>query len=288
MNKEIIILFSGNYNGKECDDFFVHNKNLYKNSFKIAYISDDDLTQKNYKKALKNVPENSLVFYKGWMLEPEDYLGLEKVLIEKNSEFIIKSKEYEQTHYYSDLYKNISQYTAKTLEIDFKKYSNIEEQIDIICNFVKENGKCLLKDFVKSEKYNGELITIDIADKKHIAEKLNQYIFFRKPEKGWILKKFMNFDNKNEYRLVYNNDKPLFGFNRDTTELFDISEFPNLNINLFLYVVDYKILKNKPKIIEIGNIQVSDISDYDKHLIEHIKQKAEYIVKQNEEKTLTF
>lgn len=86
------------------------------------------------------------VIYRGWMVTPKQYEYMYSILVRFGFTLITNPIAYKATHYFPSAYPLIKKYTVPTI---WEK-----EPIDVrsLYSFVQKNDKCVLKDYVKSEK----------------------------------------------------------------------------------------------------------------------------------------
>jgi hypothetical protein len=263
-------------------DYEEEKKAALKAGFDFSLISFEELTDGNIETALRFVKEaekKEFGIYRGWMLTPKQYQNFYDGLLKKNIELINSPKEYQHCHYLPDSYEKIETKTPK---------SNWTTKLDneSIFKLTKEFGDnpIIVKDFVKSEKYNWEEACF-IPNASHsnkvrsIVEKfiklrgnsLNQGLVFRQFEELEFLTEHSKsgMPLTKEFRIFFANKKIVEVFNywdegeygEAKPELDDFIEIA-LSVKSKLFTMDVAKKKNGDWIImELGDGQVSGLPD---------------------------
>jgi hypothetical protein len=121
------------------------------------------------------IPEDSTVVYRGWMLTPEEYEGLNILVTAKGSKLLTSPEEYVLCHYLPNWYPLLKEFTAETLI--FPGTPNVEELVQAVKMCLGRSGweKCFVKDYVKSLKIGDLATLVNPDDVSRTVEAMNKY-----------------------------------------------------------------------------------------------------------------
>ncbi|MCL2831872.1 MAG: ATP-grasp domain-containing protein [Treponema sp.] len=260
------------------DEAFLDEYNIAKDSgFEVLLY---DFNDKNLKTKYKNNEIEELI-YRGWMLNPFEYIELYNELYSKNYKLINNPTEYQNCHYLPDSLKYIENYTPKTI---YKKINN-ENDINVLIDMAKTfNGNAvIIKDYVKSEKHYWDTacFVANSNDKNKLYKTIKNLIELKDNcfNEGIVIREYLELNKlikhskssmplSEEYRLFFYKNKLLNIF-----DYWEEGEYNKMkpNINFFeniaktvesnFFTMDIaKDVNGKFSIIELGDGQVSGIA----------------------------
>jgi len=231
---------------------------------------------------IKPFDELEKAIYRGWMLKPELYEKLYKVLLEKNLQLINSPTEYKNCHYLSECYRYIEKFTPKTVFVNVSQDFKIDDVFDPISVF--GNKPLILKDFVKSRKHEWfEACFIpDASDKEKVKQTVDKFLELQGEDlnEGLAFREFVEFKSltthsksgmplTKEFRLFYLQNRLVF-----SSEYWEEGTYTNFEIPYGLF---QKIAENVESnfftmdiaqkengdwlIVELGDAQVSGLPE---------------------------
>ncbi|NMD39015.1 MAG: ATP-grasp domain-containing protein [Christensenellaceae bacterium] len=217
---------------------------------------------------LNSKPNSEITaIYRGWMMNPEQYLNFYNNLLEKNIRLITSPKQYSLMHIFPNIYPYLVEDTTKIMTFPLYK--------DIDINTIKQNfDKFIVKDFVKSVKGSSFPSFFDntISQEKFNSDMETFYKFRGQLLTGGIcIKEYLDLKKyngvTNEYRAFYVKNT-LISLSRNSLQDDNTPEPPKAlvekysKLNSVFYTVDFAELENNEwKIIEAGDGSVSGLSD---------------------------
>ena len=112
------------------DEFFEDEAIQLKNmGFSVAIMNNKEIEKGEY-------------FYRGWMLNEEEYENLHEFILTNNSTLLTNKSNYFNAHYLSNWYDILKEYTAETIITNPVDLEKVLEDT--------EWEKFFIKDFVKS------------------------------------------------------------------------------------------------------------------------------------------
>jgi len=230
---------------------------------------------------LKNVDDDGMLLYRGWMLKLQDYSTLYDLLSDEGYLLLNSAWLYEIYHHFNDIYSQLEGKIDTPKIITIKKiddeYSFFNSDIGYLPLNVKEHFKdyFIMKDNVKSVKGSDfpDKISVDISDEEFtkLVEKFIQLrgglytgeIVLKQYEN---LKKYGN--TTNEWRVFYFLGK-VMTVNRNSNQSDNAPRVPDCMVNneaitnesSFIYTADFAETEDGRWIlIETGDGQVSGLS----------------------------
>lgn len=221
------------FNINKIDEFFEDEAIQLKNmGFSVAIMNNKEIEKGEY-------------FYRGWMLNEEEYENLNDFILKNNSTLLTNKSNYFNAHYLSNWYDILKEYTPETIITNPVDLEKVLEDT--------EWEKFFIKDFVKS------LTTSEgsIANSKEEVLKVIKKIEDKKGITGGIcLRKVEDFVTESEIRYFSINGQIL----SPTNEIPDIVNKINELIDLPFFSIDIiKDRSGKDWLVEIGDGQVSDL-----------------------------
>lgn len=243
------LMFPSNpMNPREIDEFFLPQAEaLAKGGY--ALFSQEE------QKVLR-VGSGDTVVYRGWMLDLFEYRKMKVMVEEKGGEMLTSVVEYLNTHHIPFWYPLLHDLTAETHIIPNQKLNS--DDFNLVQE-LKSLGweKFLLKDYVKSLKTHGGSVTTP-DDAPAVVELMKQ--FRGTIEGGLCVRKFEELHDEQRYFVVKGGSwhrvaSPAF---RDTDR--DLLSTVADRIHSPFFSVDVAInAEGKPRVVEVGDGQVSDL-----------------------------
>jgi hypothetical protein len=169
--------------------------------------------------------DKCILFYRGWMLKPEQYAKLYHKILERTNGYVTlvnSPEQYDNLHCFPNIYKDIKEYTPKIVLV--KEWETIVDLFTIKKDLVFD---FFIKDHVKSIKTDKgvERIPMDITMIK-LYSKVQEFIRERGNlfTKGIVLKEFVELrkgknDKPIEWRAFFMYDKLItMNLNSDTDD----------------------------------------------------------------------
>ena len=284
----IIIFCCNTLNNKNVDSDYLNEYNTIKEIGVQSYLIDFEalVTNNNSKTATSKVPSMSikqLAVYRGWMLKPEYYTSLYKILLTKNIQLINSPEEYQHCHYLPESYSIIKEYTPKStsaskIELG-TNFENIAAYTD--CFGDKE---IIVKDYVKSRKHewNEACYIPKASDTENVIKIVQRLIELQGSDfnVGIVFREFVKLDFlathpesnmplSKEFRIFFAYGEPIY-----TTNYWGEGDYASLKPNVDEFLSVAKTIKSNFFtldiarteegnwiIIELGDGQVAGLPD---------------------------
>ena len=234
--------------------------------FKVIFYSYDSFAQGE---PIKMYPDNYFkgeCIYRGWMLNPKQYVTLYDFLKSKDITLINTSEQYNYCHLFPMVYPDIKQYTPKMLSVE----NNQSIDWDYVNNSL---SRFMVKDYVKSVKGQDFPAYFQTpVSPEEMKRHIDKFIQLRGSlfTGGIVLKEYVDLkkygDNTNEYRAFYLRNQ-LLSLSRNSNQADNCPQPPQELINKFknlksqYYTVDFaQLVGNSWIVLETGDGQVSGLS----------------------------
>ncbi|HEY2470697.1 MAG TPA: ATP-grasp domain-containing protein [Terracidiphilus sp.] len=203
-----------------------------------------------------SVRSGETIIYRGWMLNSSEYCRMGVLMEQKGSKLLTSLKQYLNTHHIPNWYPILREYTPETFFIDNKWLS---DGCDIVAELKKLGWtKFFLKDFVKSLKTAGGSVVNTPEDAPRVVKLMEQYR--GTIEGGLCVRKFEELRDEQRYFIVNKHvwspalreiDRPILETvaERIDSPFFSVDVAHNVN--------------DHPRVVEIGDGQVSDLVGWD-------------------------
>lgn len=209
---------------------------------------------------------SGMVMYRGWMMRPDLYGKLYNELLKYNVIPMTSPELYAKFHTLPGYYSSIKGNTPKS--IWFEDYKCID------WNYVRSvMNKCIVKDFVKSEKNTDFPAFLDLlqTNNDELNVLIRKFVEMRGElfTGGIVLKEFVNLKRykgkMNEWRAFYLNGH-LLSLSRNSAQSNDVPSVPDYLLAKYtmagFYTVDFAELDDGSwTIIECGDGQVSGLPE---------------------------
>lgn len=193
--------------------------------------------------------EKSSLIYRGWMLSPNEYQLLFKILATKGYNLITTPQQYQNWHFLPNWYEHLKAFTPKTFFTDdLAKIDALYKKFD--------NLKVFVKDYVKSDT-SGSSIANSLEEVYQIIDNIKK--FRGKIDGGICLREFIELDNNTEERYFVYQKK---AFSRDGIVPPLVSQIAEQIDSPFFSVDTCFDTQGKLWLVEIGDGQVSDIKNW--------------------------
>lgn len=232
--KNIKVIYPSDYfNKKEVDESFKEESECFKNNgFFVTTVDSKNIEPGDY-------------IYRGWMLNEDEYLDLEKILEKNNSKLITNRSDYLKAHYLKNWYYELKDFTPKTI---FCNINNLEDTLNKL-NW----NQYFVKDYIKSLTTSRGSIA---KNKEEVIELINEIKKNKGITGGICLREVESFNNETELRYFSFNNKII----SPNGEIPEIVKEINNRINLQFFSIDIiKDNSNNYRLVEIGDGQVSDL-----------------------------
>lgn len=252
--------------------------------FQTELVCLEDLMIGETRSAIKSIKQEeneTLAFYRGWMLKPEQYMNLYNVLKIKNITLITSPEQYVFCHHLPNSYNAIEFLTAKSL------WTNAVYDKNAISELLQQFGEhpIIVKDYVKSRKHEWhEACYIPNAnDNAHALKVIDRFIQLQGDElaEGIVLRSYMEFEQIGNHPISgmpLTNERRLFFLNQslianleywgeiayEHTDDFTVETFVALakRIDCPFFTMDVaKTKSGEWMVVEIGDAQVSGLPD---------------------------
>lgn len=192
------------------------------------------------------ISEPIFVLYRGWMLSPENYRALVKLLKQKSLTPITTPEHYQSCHYLPNWYETFADITPKTV------FTSDLAQLENLYQTHFANQKVFVKDFVKSDT-SSDSIAHNWQDVQTIVANIQK--FRGRIDGGICLREYVALIPESEERyFVYKNQ----AFARDGN-VPDLVNRVAKKIDSPFFSVDTCLdVNGKLWLIELGDGQVSD------------------------------
>lgn len=232
---------------KNADDLFVDQfKALEREGFAVALLSDDPLGSST---RIRGIPSDSVVIYRGWMLNAGEYRHLQDAVERCGSRLLTSLDAYLNTHHLPNWYPLISDLTPETVIFD----------VDTDLEFALESlgwESFFIKDYVKSLKTSiGSFISRPSQINQVVAEMKS---FRGEIEGGVCVRRVEPFLAETERRYFVVEGKPHAA--EKNAEIPEIVRETATRIQSRFFSVDVvERSDGKFRVVEIGDGQVSDL-----------------------------
>lgn len=214
------------FNRKQVDSAFMQEFQICMLGGIKTYFFDHEELVDNDKFVTDIDPSDKcILFYRGWMLKPEQYAKLYHKILERTNGYVTlvnSPEQYDNLHCFPNIYKDIKEYTPKIVLV--KEWETIVDLFTIKKDLVFD---FFIKDHVKSIKTDKgvERIPMDITMIK-LYSKVQEFIRERGNlfTKGIVLKEFVELrkgknDKPIEWRAFFMYDKLItMNLNSDTDD----------------------------------------------------------------------
>ena len=202
-------------------------------------------------KILPQIPTDSKILYRGWMLNEKQYELLQNRF---GLQLITSKHNYLMSHFLPNWYEDIKDITIPSIITNENKACE---------DFKQFEGKAFLKDYVKSLKTGKGSIVTSNSDIERVIQEMKHYKGFI--EGGLILRKFVDLIPESETRYFVIKNVPYSQKAENNKDKLAQEVVKRLeNKNLAFYSIDIALLLNGlPIVVEIGDGQVSDYVNWD-------------------------
>lgn len=215
-----------------------------------SVYSDDDWQQGTLK-IFPVIKANSLIIYRGWMLSIELYNQLASALQAQSLQLLTSNEQYLNTHYLPRWYSLCKEWTPETI------FPKINEDLATLLANHPWHGY-FIKDYVKSLTTKRGSIAYSADEAKEIIQLLKQYR--GKIEGGICIRRVEHLQPETEERYFIFKQQPFGRTNEPIppiiSDLIDKIDSPFFSADVVLNQ------QNKPRLIELGDGQVSDIKKW--------------------------
>lgn len=263
----MLILFPNNYfNPSEPDsDYQAEWTAAIELGFVTGLLSNEAIDDERIHLKLPD-GYSGMVMYRGWMMRPDLYGKLYNELLKYNVIPMTSPELYAKFHTLPGYYSSIKGNTPKS--IWFEDYKCID------WNYVRSvMNKCIVKDFVKSEKNTDFPAFLDLlqTNNDELNVLIRKFVEMRGElfTGGIVLKEFVNLKRykgkMNEWRAFYLNGH-LLSLSRNSAQSNDVPSVPDYLLAKYtmagFYTVDFAELDDGSwTIIECGDGQVSGLPE---------------------------
>lgn len=263
----MLILFPNNYfNPSEPDsDYQAEWTAAIELGFVTGLLSNEAIDDERIHLKLPD-GYSGMVMYRGWMMRPDLYGKLYNELLKYNVIPMTSPELYAKFHTLPGYYSSIKGNTPKS--IWFEDYKCID------WNYVRSvMNKCIVKDFVKSEKNTDFPAFLDLlqTNNDELNVLIRKFVEMRGElfTGGIVLKEFVNLKRykgkMNEWRAFYLNGH-LLSLSRNSAQSNDVPSVPDYLLAKYtmagFYTVDFAELDDDTwTIIECGDGQVSGLPE---------------------------
>ena len=220
------------------------NENAVDSYFKLECISLQNTIDTYLIKNLNNIPQNSIILYRGYMLNDLDYLHLINEIYKNQCIPFTIYDSYINCHYFDMWYDLCKDITANSIII--------KDDENLINNIVKlvPWDKYFIKGRVKSNSLGS--ISTNINDTIRIINEIKQYY---DSDGFFVFREYEEYITNSEQRYFVMNDK-IYTDDKDIPDIiYSIKE----KIASPFYTIDIaKRIDGVDRLIEIGDGQVSD------------------------------
>lgn len=263
----MLILFPNNYfNPSEPDsEYQAEYSAAVQSGFITGLLSNEALDDERIH---LNLPDgySGMVMYRGWMMKPDLYGKLYNKLLKYKFSPITSPEMYAKFHTLPGYYYSIKEDTPKAIWYD--DYNCID------WNYVRSIiNKCIIKDFVKSEKNTDFPAYLDLlkTNNDELNVLVHKFVEMRGElfTGGIVFKEFVNlkrYEGKtNEWRAFYL-EGHLLSLSRNSAQSNDVPSVPDYLLSKYtmpgFYTVDFAELDDGSwTIIECGDGQVSGLPE---------------------------
>lgn len=198
--------------------------------------------------ALRGIPINTTVVYRGWMVRLPEYARLEAAVNECDATLLTNASTYALTHHLPLWYPQLQEFTAET------HFITSAEQLLPQLQALNWSGY-FLKDFVKSLKVDGGSIVRTPAEATRWLEQMLQYR--DELEGGICIRRVESFETDTECRYFVLQGTPHAPDNRPIPDPVQMAA-QRIRSPFFTVDVAYTT-EGQCRIVELGDGQVSDL-----------------------------
>jgi hypothetical protein len=232
----------------EVDQAFANEARAFANAgFTISKISIEDLEQ-GLARIKPTLPSHKTIIYRGWMLTREQYQKLSHAAETADSTMLTTPEDYLASHHLPNWYPKIAEFTPETRF--FAAYADLELELSRL-NW----SGYFVKDFVKSLKTSRGSI---LRSPEEIKELVSQMVHFRGTvEGGIVVRRLENLQPHSERRFFVLGGQPYTAADAPIPQIvFEVAK----RLAQPFYSVDIAVnIENQPRVVEIGDGQVSDL-----------------------------
>lgn len=239
-------------NHKQVDESFALEYEALRAKAHHCHLLNSEEWESGSVKVYPKLLDSSVLVYRGWMMTPSDYQRLVKGVEVLSGKLLISAEQYRLCHHLPNWYKYCQQHTPKTVftdkNIDFEPLLN---ELNWQNYFVKDSVKSLTTERGSMAKTADEVRQV-IADIEKFRGGIEGKICLREVE---------DFQPNSEERYFVYKGK-LYARDAEMTMpsmLFDIAnkiDSPFFSVDI-IYNRD-----NEPRLVELGDGQVSDIKKW--------------------------
>lgn len=236
-------------NLKNIDENYIAESICMKqNGFAIALISIENMDSGLIFLTPKQL-NSYIVIYRGWMLTPDEYTKMEKILVGHNLTPLTSVEQYLQAHYLPNWYPLLTDLTPET------KIFQPDENLPYLINQLGWN-KYFIKDYVKSLKTSIGSIITSSSDINILIKEMKKFRGII--EGGICVRRIEDFIPETEKRYFVIKNVP-YSFNSNEQIPQIIYECSH-KINSQFFSIDLIQRSDRLlRIVEIGDGQVSDL-----------------------------
>lgn len=218
--------------------------------FSFSFVDTDSLQDGKLSLSKKHhIPDNSIIIYRGWMLNEKQYSTLSKAE-DKGFKLLTSKENYFKSHYINGWYDSVKDFTMPTI------FCTIDTLIDTMQSH--NLNTVFVKDYVKSLTTSEGSIAKSPEEALKIAKLIESYRGFI--DGGIALRKVVNLNEKLENRYFVINGNVL----SNDENIPEIALLVAKIHNAPFYTIDIgKTVDNEDILIEIGDGQVSDLKQWD-------------------------
>lgn len=244
-----IIFPSDILNPKEPDAVYLDQVSAFEAAgFTWSLCSIEEIVQG--KKGLRGeIPPDSLVMYRGWMLTPSEYRFLLEAVIKSGGKPLTDLETYLKSHYLPNWYPLIKEYTPETLIL--QETDNLEAEL-----LKLDWDGFFIKDYVKSLKTSVGSIIRDPKDITIVVAEMKKYR--GTIEGGICIRRVEEFEPDTEVRYFVINGTPYSPDpNQPVPDI--VTDCASKIPSPFFSVDVIRRTDGCLRVVEIGDGQVSDI-----------------------------
>lgn len=227
---------------------------------KCSLFSSDDFDAGEFRPRPR-FEENEIIVYRGWMLTPENYYQLQTSIEAKSAKMLTTTTQYKLCHYLPEWYSMCEDITPKTI------FLSKDSDFFTALKNIGWSGY-FIKDYVKSLTTSQGSIAKTIEEIPEIVSLIEKYR--GQVEGGVCVREFEELLPETEERYFVFNNKT---FSRDGIVPEIVNKIAS-RINSAFYSVDIVLSENgKPRLMELGDGQVSGIKKWDANRFVEIFKK---------------
>lgn len=220
-----------------------------------ALLSYEDLQQGKWKLS-GDLPSDTRVIYRGWMLTVPEHQTFERLAMARGLKPLTSSEQYQRTHHLPFWYPLLKEHTPES-----RFFENAREAIQ--CMQDVSWKAFFVKDWVKSLSTGRGPVAHRLSE---IADIEQQMRHFRGGiEGGLCVREFEPLEANTEERCFVVDGKVFLrpGVAENHPEVARLAHFAAQKVDALFFSVDIALHeKGKPRIIELGDGQVSDLKKW--------------------------